>query len=442
MGQALSIPDSGTGLPNERARGSAQQLPSSRVAARVVLLAMIASGLTFGFLYQTQTESARLSLELSAERDAAAAYRADLGDGMTSAQLEVQKVSLDHLNGTRAPARFFLVDFQRMDFWTRQRHAYLALAQDLEASRLYLLTNLHEQVSANAIVASQVAEAWRQAGGTSADVDTIASGIARLATDSQAARTVPQLNAINQKIQGLVAALRAGLVQQREDNARQALHSAEELALATSDVTAAHKRADDLRDDALGTADAAAHYKAAGADRLTVRITHDAAQADAATTPAALAAAIGWLRSDTDRLQSVMAAGMPDKAIYVSTARQEMRSFEHGALVKQSLVTTGRPELPTDIGTFSVLRKNHPWTMHSPFPKSSPYWYPDTVVQYVLWFNDDGSGLHDAYWRSKFGPGTNGPGRSGGTHGCINMPTDVTIWMYNWAPVGTPVVVG
>jgi lipoprotein-anchoring transpeptidase ErfK/SrfK len=155
-----------------------------------------------------------------------------------------------------------------------------------------------------------------------------------------------------------------------------------------------------------------------------------------------MAAAIGWLRTDTDRLQSVMAAGMPEKAIYVSTARQEMRSFEHGVLVKQSLVTTGRPELPTDIGTFSVLRKNHPWTMHSPFPRSSPYWYPDTVVQYVLWFNDDGSGLHDAYWRSKFGPGTNGPGRSGGTHGCINMPTDVTIWMYNWAPVGTPVVVG
>src|SRR5258708_36517910 len=191
MGQALSIPDSGTGLPNERARGGAQQLPSSRVAARVVLLAMIASGLTFGFLYQTQTESARLSLELSAERDAAAAYRADLGDGMTSAQLEVQKVSLDHLTGTPPPARFFLLDFQRMDFWTRQRHAYLALAQDLEASRLYLLTNLHEQVSANAIVASQVAEAWRQAGGTPADGDALATGTGRTSPPCQAAPAIP-----------------------------------------------------------------------------------------------------------------------------------------------------------------------------------------------------------------------------------------------------------
>src|SRR5258708_37068639 len=128
MGQALSIPDSGTGLPNERARGSAQQLPSSRVAARVVLLAMIASGLTFGFLYQTQTESARLSLELSADRDAAAAYPGDLGDGMTSARLERQKVSLDHLSGTRAPTRFSLADYQRIGFWTRQRQAYPALS--------------------------------------------------------------------------------------------------------------------------------------------------------------------------------------------------------------------------------------------------------------------------------------------------------------------------
>src|SRR5258708_24133901 len=219
------------------------------------------------------------------------------------------------------------VDFQRMDFGSRQHQAYRDLAQQLQASRLDLLTNLRQQVSASAVVASQVADAWRQAGGTPADVDTLAGGTAKLATDSQAAGKISDLNAINQKIQALVVALQAGLTQQRQDNATQATHAAEELPLATSDPTATHKRADDLRDDALATADAATHYNIGGTDRLTARITRDAAGADAATTPATLAGAIGWLRTDTDRLQSAMAPGMPDNTLYVSTAPQEMRSF-------------------------------------------------------------------------------------------------------------------
>jgi lipoprotein-anchoring transpeptidase ErfK/SrfK len=304
------------------------------------------------------------------------------------------------------------------------------------------VADLQQRIAAASATAAAAADAWRQAGGTAADVDTLAGGAAKLGSESSGVVSITHLNKTVAAINELVAALQAGLAQQQADNAAEVKHAAEELPLATSDIATEHKRADTLRDDGLGTADAAGHYHVAGTDRLITRITGHTAAADAATTPAALAEAVGWLRSDTDRLQAVMVAGMPDKAIYVSVARQELRAYEKGNLVRQTLVTTGRPELPTDIGSFSVLRKNHPWTMHSPFPRSSPYWYPDTTVQYVLWFNDDGSGLHDAYWRSTFGPGTNGPGRSGGTHGCINMPTDVTIWMYDWAPIGTPVVVG
>jgi len=27
------------------------------------------------------------------------------------------------------------------------------------------------------------------------------------------------------------------------------------------------------------------------------------------------------------------------------------------------------------------------------------------------------------------------------SHGCVNLPMDVAAWMYDWAPVGTPVTV-
>ena len=58
-----------------------------------------------------------------------------------------------------------------------------------------------------------------------------------------------------------------------------------------------------------------------------------------------------------------------------------------------------------------------------------------------------GYGLHDAWWRQHYGPGTNvygdGPGSNEptGTHGCVNIPFAQTQWLWNWAPVGTPVVI-
>ena len=104
-------------------------------------------------------------------------------------------------------------------------------------------------------------------------------------------------------------------------------------------------------------------------------------------------------------------------------------------------VTTGRPALPTDIGPMSVLRKSTPWKMHSPWGRGSPYWYPDTVVRKVLWFTNTGEGLHDAVWEplSLYGPG--GQYTSSASHGCIHMPGTTVDFLFDWAPVGTPVIV-
>ena len=180
------------------------------------------------------------------------------------------------------------------------------------------------------------------------------------------------------------------------------------------------------------------HYHVPTAELLMPRISRHGADAAGAGNPTALAAALAWLRVDRGRLDAAMAASMPEKAIYVSLAREELRAYEHGQPYLTTLVTTGRPELGTDTGEMSVIRKDHPWTMHSPWPRGSRYWYPDTRVNYVLWFNEDGSGLHDAYWRSRYGPGTND---ANGTHGCVNIPYAETVQLFDWAPVGTPVYI-
>lgn len=138
---------------------------------------------------------------------------------------------------------------------------------------------------------------------------------------------------------------------------------------------------------------------------------------------------------------------MPDKMVVISTEDQSATMYQNGAVVYSAPVTTGGPELPTDHGVFHMYMKASPFVFHSPFPLGSPYYYPPTPVQFWMPF-DGQEGLHDASWRSNFGPGSNmQPTDLGtgtyilGTHGCVNLPADAAAWLWNWAPIGTTVVV-
>jgi lipoprotein-anchoring transpeptidase ErfK/SrfK len=100
--------------------------------------------------------------------------------------------------------------------------------------------------------------------------------------------------------------------------------------------------------------------------------------------------------------------------------------------------------LPTPSSLFQVMFKRHQFTFFSPWPPGSPFYYPPSRVNYGLYFHDNGYYIHDAPWRSVFGPGSNAgtgtPGRDyTGTHGCVNVPEGVMAQLYNWATPGTVV---
>ena len=141
------------------------------------------------------------------------------------------------------------------------------------------------------------------------------------------------------------------------------------------------------------------------------------------------------------QVHSALMAGMPAKAIVISYQAQELWAYESSKQVLDTLVTTGRPQLPTDIGPMSALWKSSPWTMHSPWPKDSPWWYPDTVVQQVVWFTNTGEGLHDASWEYSWQYGPGGQYGGGASHGCIHLEAAPENFLFNWTDIGTPVLV-
>jgi lipoprotein-anchoring transpeptidase ErfK/SrfK len=154
---------------------------------------------------------------------------------------------------------------------------------------------------------------------------------------------------------------------------------------------------------------------------------------------AALTAAVQRVQDLAAAVHQQFATKLPQKVILISLAAEELWAYEDGRVAIHTLVTTGRPELPTDVGLMRVFRKNSPWLMRSPWGPGSPYWYPDLTVKYAMWFHPSGEAIHDSWWRGWYGPQSNLGGY--GSHGCIGLPYGPIDQLFVWTPVDTPVVV-
>lgn len=133
--------------------------------------------------------------------------------------------------------------------------------------------------------------------------------------------------------------------------------------------------------------------------------------------------------------------------ILVSLAQQWLWAYQDQQLAYATVVTTGRPELPTPTGTFQIIWKVTDTEFISPWPPGSEFYYTPVHVNYAMLFLDGGFFLHDATWRHYFGPGTNMPHtnpdgtQETGSHGCVEMPLGAAAWLYNWSPYYTTVII-
>ena len=136
--------------------------------------------------------------------------------------------------------------------------------------------------------------------------------------------------------------------------------------------------------------------------------------------------------------------------LMVSSTEQVMRVYQQGKLVHAFYITTGRPERPSLPGNWSVLDRRSPTIFEAGDPPGSPYWFPNTPINYAILYHYGGFFLHDAPWRGSFGPGTqfphqdasgNTPYNFDGSHGCVNLTEADAAWVYHHSDWNTTIVI-
>jgi lipoprotein-anchoring transpeptidase ErfK/SrfK len=111
-----------------------------------------------------------------------------------------------------------------------------------------------------------------------------------------------------------------------------------------------------------------------------------------------------------------------------------LEAFEDGGRMYQFPCVTGDSTHPTNVGTFTVLRKRHPC-------RSNTY---DVDMNYALFFTNDGKAIHQ--YHGSAGLTVVRAARQNvsdwfGSHGCVRLEEANAKTLYNWTPVGTRVVV-
>ena len=128
---------------------------------------------------------------------------------------------------------------------------------------------------------------------------------------------------------------------------------------------------------------------------------------------------------------STVTAALLAKSIHVNIAKQELTQNVMGIPVIAHRVSTGLPTKPTPVGTFHVLNKNlRAWST------AAKLWMP-----YWMAFTNRGHGIHELpEWPNGHKEGQAHLGHKA-SHGCVRLGVGEAKAVYEWTPIGTPVII-
>jgi lipoprotein-anchoring transpeptidase ErfK/SrfK len=111
-------------------------------------------------------------------------------------------------------------------------------------------------------------------------------------------------------------------------------------------------------------------------------------------------------------------------------------AYDGGAPVRSFYAIKGTTHFPTQPGLWSIIRRVQDETMDSAtvgIPRNAPNGYYLQHVLYTQYFTPDGASLHYNWWSSAWG--------SAGSHGCLGLSLADSQWLWDWASIGTPVLI-
>jgi lipoprotein-anchoring transpeptidase ErfK/SrfK len=114
-----------------------------------------------------------------------------------------------------------------------------------------------------------------------------------------------------------------------------------------------------------------------------------------------------------------------ERWIEINLKQQQLTAWEGNKVVYKITVSTGKKATPTLTGVYAVQTKLRKSRM-----RGTDYDIPD--VPYTMYY-DGNYAVHGAYWHNNFGTPV--------SHGCVNLPPKKAKLVFDWAKVGTPVVV-
>ncbi|MDA8611322.1 L,D-transpeptidase [Candidatus Pacebacteria bacterium] len=122
-----------------------------------------------------------------------------------------------------------------------------------------------------------------------------------------------------------------------------------------------------------------------------------------------------------------------EKYILVDRSDQTLSAYDGDNLFKQISISSGLAMTPTPRGTFTIYRKTPSRYMQGPLPGISNQYYDLPGVPWNLYFTEQGAVVHGAYWHNQFGKQW--------SHGCVNVDPEIAREIYEWADLGTQVIV-
>lgn len=145
----------------------------------------------------------------------------------------------------------------------------------------------------------------------------------------------------------------------------------------------------------------------------------------------------GYLSADSVRLPRPPARTYSGRWIDADLQEPAMlTAYEGDRMVLDTLTIKGTIANQTPTGTFTILRRVQDETMDSGTLGIDPHGPGGYHLEHVLntqYFTNDGASIHYNWWSSNFG--------YSGSHGCLGVDLQDSQFLWNWADVGTTVVI-